>query len=405
MNPRVIGIALLVASVLAALLALWLVYTTWNRFAGVSRLELSANARLAGDRAGTLRTARSAVSALGDQPAAALPAIDLNDAGQRDVALAGADRSRTHRDLYLSAAAIIDLSAGRTPSTLPEGADGAWLAAARDGRDAPDARAGAPSAAVLAATLPRLLAAALARGDAAAVQRHAGALLLLLPRHPRAEDLRLLLLALDPAIEQSRLSGTFTRMNDLARRVRIVRQALALAPARAAALQPLLAQPGARALTALELLTAEVQAAAAVAGEDEAVLALVRRCLDAGRPELVAPLLPRVPAAQREATRWTAASALGDAVVLAGAPAGSPHALRVSRPLRQGDQLTFHVGNAAGTVIAGGLAVFIDGQPAGDRLTRRGSLHRVRIDPVAPVAIEVRAGDRSLLRATVEAPR
>lgn len=243
-NRSLAGMALVAIGWLMAVAAGLLVWSSVQRWSAANELREAAQRARVGKVGEARRLAGEAAERLPAEPAPVLMASDLaaEGAAERLLALVPGLRDPRDRRTVLAAVALSRVLRGKPADTDLEGTgDGrliAALTAARAGKAPGKIAAEAeepPHIAVQQAALTVLMRSAWARGDAEAVRRAGGALLLLAPRHPEAQIIAVAVLAATPAVADD---AVLMRAGEIPREKRdpVIRALAALVPARQAAL-------------------------------------------------------------------------------------------------------------------------------------------------------------------------
>ncbi|MBA3685922.1 MAG: hypothetical protein H0W72_11880 [Planctomycetes bacterium] len=337
-------------------------------------------------RAGSARDAARASSAtLPAEPAAVLPAIDFaSEDGYARLERLRREAHPRHRQLIETAMAYSEALRGKSPSSRPDGADGAIaselarLVRGEPGAAEPVAQGLAPNFALFDQVTQLRARAAWASGDAAAIPPTFSSVLLLHPRHSQAVQLRAIAIALAPETSNELIPRALDHLSG-SERATVVRQLALLSPSRAAlfALQvPEDQRTGEEHQRVLLAGGGELPALvdrAVARPSDPVIAAIASRCLAEGQPALARKLLEKAtPALQGD---LTLAIAIAEGDVAGVAAAGGDAKLAVSTPLARPGQIALHIATVSGLLPRTGLEVRIDGKTVpSDRIARWGSL-------------------------------
>ncbi len=366
---------------------------TWSgiqRWRAGNALDHATVLRLGGNRSAAQMSARDARDLMPSSPATVLAAGDLASAETAPELDFLAQRCPAPDRAAVGAARGINaLLLGKPlPDGIPD-ADLAWLKAAA--ADTPKLPTGddQPFAATMHVALPRLLATAWRTGDRVLVREAAGALILLMPRHPQRDELQLVLAALDARWDKARLLQVARSVSDAPRREMILGRVAVMAPDRAEVIASVAASgtvagrlpTGAAVGDPLALRVGN--AASRPAAERET---LARHCLELGRADLARQLNDGLP--QESQARLRVALLSGEGRLLQLADDQKPeHQPRVSVPVNDQGLLSFHLSNRLGTVPTDPVVVRVDGVPvAPSDISRQGTLVVAILPPKAGVA-------------------
>lgn len=239
----VAGIAALIVGAVCIVLAAGIAWRSVQRWQAVGELRAAHLQLHQGRVSEARRLAAAAAERLPHEPAPALLAIDPADpaAAERLAALAAACKHAHERQAVLATLGLLQALAGRKVEVdLSDSGDGRALAAIAAARGRQMAKLAfvegeaPPHRQVLVAAHAALLRQALRLGSADDARLHAGALLLLDPRHPRASTLCGLLTALNPAAGDEEALRAIAEARDEAEP--LARAVAALAPGRRAAI-------------------------------------------------------------------------------------------------------------------------------------------------------------------------
>jgi hypothetical protein len=381
---------------LLTVIAVFVALNSWSRWSAHLAVNRVVKARFSTDP-GVLRDALA--EARLDAPGVAateLLAADLSKQSDLDRLRALLPRIEPkERPAVLTALALGQVLTGAKSEIDPSvGAGDAALIAAVAGRTGvlPAASATAPPyLTTLAFCLPRILADAWARGDAAQVRACAGALVVAFPAHPEREALVAIAAGLNPALPDDKVQYLYRDMKDAANKQRAVTGLAALAPGRVRMLTPHAApgSPLAKRLSGPDAdLEQEVTNAASLPGNDGR-MALITRCAERGRGDLAAKVLDMLTDQLKTAmlpTVWVATGNLGE---LSGT--APDQAAGLSTPAVAGGVVTVHLGNRAKVVPGGVPTVTVDAKPV--KVTRIGSLLRIPAPPGLPIVVKAGSVD------------
>lgn len=413
-GSRTIGIILLVIA------AVMLVFAGLNGHAGINRI-FAANAlhdarmhALAGERTNAQRAAREARDWLDRDADVLFAGIDLMDPGAGATLESAIPRVPPRQRADIDGVLALHRALhGKDPGAGATGGDALAIRAlselTKTGRaSAPVFTADAPPHRVTLALLTqRQFAAALGSGDAAAIRKTAGQVILLLPRHPEAKAMHALLRGLDPLADSQVVRNDLEYIQAVDERLRVNRLIALLAPGRASKLAEGI--PQAQRTPAELALTKAILGATGAGGGETLESIVVKALRDPNEPQLEL-LIPR---AVREgrldfAKRMTGllrqerkppfelliADAGGDLIEMLRLGAGQPQlALKASTPLVAGGRASFHLSNAAGFVPRGAIELRLDGLPvAADKVARLGSIVSVEVGAGGSPKLELRVG-------------
>ncbi len=413
-GARTVGIVLLVIA------AGMLVLAGLNGYAGVNRI-FAANAlhdarmhALAGERTDAQRAAREARDWLDNDADVLFAGIDLVDPSAGAALESAIPRvpARQRADLE-GVLALHRALHGKAPGDGASGGDALAIRAlselTKTGRTtAPVFTADAPPHRVtLALLVQRQFTAALDSGDAAAICKTAGQVILLLPRHPDVKSVHALLRGLDPLADTPLVRNDLEQIPTADERLRVNRLIALLAPGRASLLAEAIPQAQ---RTPAELALTKAILGASNAGGGETLESIVVKALRSPDEPQLELLIPR---AVREgrldfAKRMTGllrlerkppyelmiADAGGDLVEMMRLGAGQPQlTLKASTPLVAGGRASFHLSNAAGFVPRGAIELRLDGLPlSAEKVARLGSIISVEVGAGGSPKLELRVG-------------
>ena len=381
MPPKTLALVLLslgLAMTVAAGLVAW---GGINRWLAVGHLQSAGAKALAGDLSGARRAGREAMALIPGEAVAVLAAADLGIAENASGLLQAARHATPAERSALAAAAGVAL--GKPAEGIDtDPADLALLQAIAAKSPAavkldPDHT---PHQVVLAAWTASRLSAAWAQGRRSDIYEAASGLLTLVPRHPQAAELRLLLAALGPAEPtKAKLIAIAAEITDVSRRATLGRQLRALAPERTmlAMLVPGAVDPADGESAVLAAAVAEAKRAPATISE-----VLVIRCLQAGKLDLADALIAAAVGKRQTELATLPGLLTGEAFVADNA--------RVSPPVSSNQTLSFHLTNLAGALPTKPIAVTIGGSTLPNELIRRqGTLVSVPLHMSGPQDVSI----------------
>jgi hypothetical protein len=415
LRPTGIILMVLAAGLLViALLVAWSAVARWQAIAALSAAQLE---RLGGDEQSARRDLHEAAEDLPTAPETALPGVDLTDEGAagRLEALRPRVPVRARADVD-TVLALSRALRGQDAGVEVAGSDGALLAAIRQTAkaDATPAKLAfdadlPPHLAILQAALQRQFRAVWLAGDAEAIRRSAGPLLLMAPGAPDAARLRLILTALGPPGETSVLHSLGGAIANIDERLALIRALLRLAPVKAhdqliSLIPPerqLPEEQEAALLGTSAPLDQQVQKVLATP-TPAALRALLDRALQAGRTDLAKQVLAKLPADAQQPVLVQLATADGDLDALVRLLGDQPDLqLCISPVVVAGGHAAFHLATASGLVPRTGVQIRLAGKEVdAARLQRLGSLVIVDVGTTA-AALEVRSGQKVVATAQV----
>jgi hypothetical protein len=246
-GARNVGIALMVVAALVLVAAGLIGWEAVQRGMGILALERAQAEALTDDRRGVIAEGRDAAAWLPREPAAGLIAIDLSDPN------AGAALERLElrvpqrqRQVVAAMRALHQLHHDGKPDRPLAAGDQVIVnhLMKLDGTSAPPPLilpvSDPPQAPLLAYAAQLRFRAAWASGDVPAIRTTAGELRLLMPRHPDAGGIAFVLNAVSPTVSDDRLRSLATYLPKGPKGDLILLKLMAMAPARAAVITPLL---------------------------------------------------------------------------------------------------------------------------------------------------------------------
>jgi hypothetical protein len=247
-GPRRLGLILHALGLACLVIAVLVGWNAVDRWIGIAAIERAQLAAITGDRPGALFHGREAAAALPREVSAGLMAVDLSDpqAGPALTRLEQRVPLRNRPDVAALRALHRLLHGGGEPVGGLGAGDQALVThvAALEKDDPPPALtlpARDPAhAPLLGYTAQRRFRDAWAAGDRASVRATAGELRLLLPTHPDAARLGVVLAALTPAVVDGEFALLVAKLKPDAARAALLRRLAVLAPERAAVLAPLI---------------------------------------------------------------------------------------------------------------------------------------------------------------------
>ncbi|MBA2480900.1 MAG: hypothetical protein H0V44_09570 [Planctomycetes bacterium] len=395
-----VGIVLAVTGAVICVITAALAWSSWNRWSGISAIT-TARIRMLDSHDAVVKT-RSAHAArlLPKEAVAVLLDTDLSsESDHKRLESLEHHVSGSERELVQTSQALMLALRGKEPTHHVSGSDGVLIAALvhlnKSGRPYAIAleKNAPPHHAVMAYVYAKQLRAAIETGDRDLIRGAACALAMLLPAHADGNALRYITTILDPGSNLIALNRAAASVP--IPQLKLLSNAMALiVPERASQLTAIgLGVPSDT--PAAQLLPAQVAAAIAQDGDVDRV-ALVRRCLDAGRYDLAKNLLPKMPPDRQTELRNIIMNQEGNLPELLKAGATDPALMpRMSNLRTRIGFVGFHISNDLGMVPKTGIQVRFNGSDIEPSAVRQnGSLFSVTIESKhsAQATLEVLVG-------------
>lgn len=433
LDRKAIAIGMLAGSGVMLIIAGVTVWRGVGRYFAGAALSDHAAMVFEGDIAGARRSAEEAAGWLGQDARAALPALDLTQpdsdqqlerlavqvpANQRSLVATARNFARALRGEELTG---VELMTGSDAKLVQHMAELTALTRAPL-PPLPDAdRWLPPSRSILRSTLEQRVATAWRLGDSSAVRRSAAALLALDPEHPAQTELQLAMAVLDPSGNSAQIAKQSNRLRE-ADRVTALRGLVALLDAdedalgnsdREVRIAKLIEQIPAAQRSPSEMARwlgggdrdlAQAAKDAAKDGSPAVVTAAINSCFEQERYDLVAELIPKLPADQQRPARLALAEYTWDTATLKElSDDPKAHLPRLVGTHLAFDHTAFHVTSASGAIPRRDLFVKVDGKPVhANDIRRFASLMRVPITPgSSEIMLEVTLDEQVLFSGKV----
>ena len=246
-GARNVGIAMLVVALLVLIVAAMIGWDAVKRGMGILALDRAQAAGLTEDRRAMVAHGREAASWLPAEPAAGIISIDLSDAAAKEqLARLELRVPLKQRPTVAAINALHQIHHGGKPGSTLAAGDQAVInhlvKLSQGGKleplSLPDSDP--PQATLLTYAAQARFRAAWNAGDRETILTTAGELRLLMPKHPDAKGIAVVLMALTPRVPDVALSSPLNALPQGVRRDLIVLKLMALAPERSAVLKPLL---------------------------------------------------------------------------------------------------------------------------------------------------------------------
>ncbi len=379
MNPKILALTLLAVGAALLVTAGLLTWSGVNRWRAYGALVAAQDQAMAGNASGARAAARNAVELLPSEPAAVLAAAVLNPDNVNVLLAASRNASADGKDALAAAAG---LAMGKPAEGFtPNASDLALLQAiaARASGPVKLSKDTPPHLAVLTTWAAMRLSAALAAQRPTDLYEAASALQTLVPKHPQAAELRLIIAATAPDSTTAQLIASAAAISDIERRNRLGQHLVAMLPERTA-LRILL--PGGGNAATGEAETIKRLATTAKLKPSSINEGLIIRCLQAGKADVADELV-----AVMSGPRQSDFAKFGD--LLNGASFATAPA-RISHWTSINSVLAFHLSNAAGAIPTKKITVRIGTwEVPPDLLRRQGTLMTVPLKTVGEQDVTV----------------
>ena len=392
LDPRPLGLILVAVGITLGCFGGLIIWRTVDRFLLAWGMNDWHGKVFLNDAAGMRSSAQAAAEISPKSPAVILAGLDLR-ADNATAKLAALPRQGASAEAVEAATALAAAYAGTEVSGSSSDAALAGIVTRPDAAWPRADRSAPPHKANLAAAYAARLADAWKHGRAADMRLAAAGLLMLFPRHTQANELNLIIAALDPeaTAERNFIASAGGRISDVARRTQLARALYALAPDKkdlATLAFGGITDPAQLAIKRLE------EDAALVTGSKTPDQVLIRLAQQ-GRMDIADKLL--APLDDKRKTVFAGLGALTNASV-ASLPADPRAKPRISRPVTRSGLISFHVTNGFGGSYTDPVAIVIDGKEVPpEQVKRMGSLIWSEVDKTGPGEVAIRIGSQTLL--------
>jgi hypothetical protein len=400
-RPKLLGLLLLLGSALLALGSVILIYSSYERWSGISHLNAANAMLLAGQSESSQRESQAAAACLPDEAAAVLPTIDLTSS-EAEGRLARLASHCPHDQLAVvtTTQALYQVLHNQPPPTL-DGGDGVLLgliSQLRSGTAAaalPDMKQlGATHLSVLEAFFLQQWLVAFAGKQWDLAREAAGTLWLLMPTHADASMLAVCSVVLASDFDVERLRHVFKAGPDHARQLQFAQQLASIVPEHAEPLMSCVLGLSTSA-SAAQRLQAELSA---IGDQGLSAPWVLQDCLRANRSDLAAKVIDRLPESQRQREQNRITNLNGDVgtlAVLGGSdPTLAPHC---SVPFGHAHIISFALSNEQGMLPQTHVTISINGVavPAAD-IHCVGPIFGVHSARTGDITVDIHGGDQVL---------
>jgi hypothetical protein len=417
LGPRLSGIILMAIGGVLLILTIFSVWGSVSRWEGADSIESYHLNRLSNNEDQAIKDAKRAAAVLDREAVTVIPSINLesdSDLKLLDELLSRRLPPAQRADIETVQAFSRTLRGQASPQKVG-GSDGILIAHLQTfGKEGAPSwpnlqKSEPPHASILLAALRRQFAAVWLAGDAKAIQKMAGALMLAEPLGQDANRLRFLLAAMTPKYEVPQLTPLAGLIANLDERIAFIRQLCLLAPERRAVLTALIPVekklPNERNLLPSEAVASlETKVKFAVEHpKEEAFTALIPRCVQEGRIDLAKSLITYLRTEIRPPFEIAIATAEGDlSTVLRLCPNQSDLVPRISPPVLAAGSLSFHLSTDSGFVARSPVTlIFGNRLMATEKVKRFGSLFALDVGDAKSGTLEVRIGSRVIFAGQV----